>query len=163
VNPGHAASLLAAVKKIAPDLVAFFGSMYYAALRPEEALHLREDEYERPTKVGSWGWLHLTGATIAVGTGWGDGETAIEDRQLKHRAKTATRDVPVAPALVKLLDRHVSVGRPAADRGGPERRPGGCRPCVHRRSGDAGHGPDLRNADTYATRPVSRSGLDGTE
>ena len=37
-----------------------------------------------------------------------DGETAIEDRQLKHRAKNATRDVPVAPPLVDLLDRHLA-------------------------------------------------------
>jgi len=108
VNPEQANALLAAIAEIAPELVAFFAVIYYAALQPEEALHLRKDEYERLAKPGGWGWLHLTGATIAVGTGWGDGETAIEDRQLKHRAKNATRDVPVAPPLVELLDRHLA-------------------------------------------------------
>lgn len=107
VNPGQAQKLLAAVHAKAPELEAFFGCMYYAALRPEEALHLREDEFERPKKPGGWGWLHLTGATIAVGTGWGDGDGTSEDRSLKHRATTATRDVPVVPALAELLIQHL--------------------------------------------------------
>ena len=107
-SPDQARSLLAAVREDAPELEAFFGSMYYAALRPEEALHLREDEYERPTTGEEWGWLHLTGATVAVGNGWGDGEGAAEDRELKHRGKNATRPVPVAPELCALLDRHIT-------------------------------------------------------
>jgi integrase len=45
VNPRSAWVLLAAVRDQPPELDAFFGCMYYAALRPEEALHLREDEY----------------------------------------------------------------------------------------------------------------------
>jgi hypothetical protein len=54
-------------------------------MRPEEVLHLREDEYERPKRKGAWGWLHLTGATVTVGTGWGDAEGTTEHRALKHR------------------------------------------------------------------------------
>ncbi|GIM98013.1 tyrosine-type recombinase/integrase [Paractinoplanes toevensis] len=107
-NPKQARALLAAVDSAMPELTAFFGCMYYAALRPEEALHLREDEYERPKEAGGWGWLHLTGATVAVGNGWGDGEGTIEHRSLKHRGRNATRDVPVAPALCVLLDRHLA-------------------------------------------------------
>ncbi|GIJ44638.1 hypothetical protein Val02_15240 [Virgisporangium aliadipatigenens] len=79
----------------------------YAALRPEEALHIREDEYERPTQDGGWGWLHLTGATVAVGNGWGDGDGTVEHRSLKHRGRNATRDVPATSALCALLDRHI--------------------------------------------------------
>jgi integrase len=78
-------------------------------------LHLRDDEYERPAEPGGWGWLHLTGATLTVGHGWGDGEGTVERRGLKHRARTATRDVPVAPPLAALLDRHVQAFPPFAD------------------------------------------------
>ncbi len=54
VNPKQARALLAAVADIAPDFEAFFGCMYYAALRPEECLHLREDDFELPAKPGGW-------------------------------------------------------------------------------------------------------------
>lgn len=108
VNPKQACALLTAVRAHMPELGAFFGCMYYAALRPEEALHLRADEYERPRKEGGWGWLHLSGATVAVGTGWSDTGDAVEDRGLKHRASTATRDVPAAPDLCKILDKHLA-------------------------------------------------------
>ncbi len=107
VNSGQAELLLAAVRARTPELEAFFGCMYYAALRPEEALHLRDDEYERPPRPGAWGWLLLTGSTLAVGRGWADDGEAIEDRGLKHRPGTATRPVPVAPDLATLLDRHI--------------------------------------------------------
>ena len=115
VNPVQARALLAAVRERVPELEAFFGCMYYAALRPEEVLHLREDEYERPDKIGGWGILHLTGSTVAVGRGWGNEEGTIERRGLKHRANSATRDVPVPPELVFLLDRHLAEYRPAPD------------------------------------------------
>lgn len=107
VNPRQAAALLAAVRQIRPELEAFFGCMYYAALRPEEALHLRVDDYEPPTRRGGWGWLHLTGATVAVGRYWGDSEDPVEDRGLKHRGRGATRDVPAPPPLCRLLDQHL--------------------------------------------------------
>ncbi len=87
--------------------------MYYAALRPEEALHLRDDEYERPGKPGGWGWLHLTGSIVEVGNGWGDGDDTVEVRGLKHWAPTAVRDVPASPPLCRLLDQHIQRGRPA--------------------------------------------------
>lgn len=115
VNPKQARTLLAAVSRIAPELEAFFGSMYYAALRPEEALHLAADEYEPPKHKGGWGWLHLTGATVAVGNDWSDGEGAIEHRALKHRGTSATRDVPAAPALCTLIERHIKAFPPGAN------------------------------------------------
>ena len=115
VNPVQARALLSAFRTRVPELEAFFGCLYYAALRPEEALHLREEDYERPGSAGGWGWLHLTGATVSVGVGWADGDGAIERRGLKHRAATATRDVPVAPPLAELLDRHIGAYPPAAD------------------------------------------------
>ena len=67
VNPKQAAALLKEVAAASLELEAFFGCMYYAGLRPEEVLHLWDDEYERPAKKEEFGWLHLTGATVAVG------------------------------------------------------------------------------------------------
>jgi site-specific recombinase XerD len=107
VNPEQAKALLAAVREILPDLEAFFGCMYYAALRPEEVLHLKDHEFERPKKKGGWGWLNLTGATVAIGDEWGDHTGPVENRGLKHRSRKATRRVPVAPELVVLLEKHL--------------------------------------------------------
>ncbi|BEL10032.1 integrase [Actinoplanes sichuanensis] len=115
VNPTQARALLAAVRDRTPELVAFFGCMYYAALRPEEVLNLREDEYERPKVEGGWGVLNLTGSTVAVGHGWGDEAGTIERRGLKHRAKSATRPVPAPPPLCALLDHHIGKYKPAPD------------------------------------------------
>jgi integrase len=106
-NPRQARALLAAVEQHSPELVAFFGCMYYAAMRPEEVLHLREDEYRRPKRRGGWGELRLTGATVAVGEGWSDSNGPAEDRGLKHRSRTTVRPVPAAPALCELLDQHI--------------------------------------------------------
>jgi integrase len=113
VNPRQARALLEAVRERAPQLVAFFGCMYYAALRPAEALHLREDECELPHT--GWGWLRLTGSTQHVGQDWGDGGDVREDRELKHRAKSATRDVHAPPELVRLLRSHLPEYGAASD------------------------------------------------
>ncbi|MGI5245689.1 hypothetical protein [Dactylosporangium sp. CA-139066] len=82
-NPKQAAVLLAAVADESPELEAFFGCMYYmyyAGLRPEEVLHLADDEFERPPRPGAWSWLHLTGATVAIGQGWSNDEDVTENR-----------------------------------------------------------------------------------
>ncbi|MEV0842736.1 tyrosine-type recombinase/integrase [Actinocatenispora sera] len=110
VNPEQAGRLLAAVRESTPELEAFFACMYYAALRPAEALHLRKVACNLPTKQAAdqWGELTLTGSTQQVGTAWGDGDGAKEDRSLKHRAANATRIVPACPELVDVLRRHLA-------------------------------------------------------
>lgn len=108
VNHQQAQALLAAVRADMPELEAFFGCLYYAALRPQEALHLVDEEYERPSRPGGWGWLHLSGATVAIGYDWGDGDQPTEDRSLKHRARGASRSVPAPPPLCALLDAHLA-------------------------------------------------------
>jgi integrase len=113
VNPKQARALLDAVHAREPRLAAFFACMYYAALRPAEVLHLRAEECELPAK--GWGWLRLTGSTQHVGQDWGEGGSVREDRELKHRAKTSTRDVPAAPALVRMLRVHLNEYGPAQD------------------------------------------------
>ena len=72
VNPGQARRLLAAVGGQGPRgerLVAFFGCMYYAALRPEEATDLRRENLTSLPDHG-WGEMILTGSQPrAVRTG----------------------------------------------------------------------------------------------
>ena len=54
VNPRQARALLAAVRAQQPSgpmLVAFFAVMYYAGLRPEEAINLRSDDIVFPSRV----------------------------------------------------------------------------------------------------------------
>lgn len=114
-NPAQARRLLDATEETTPELAAFFGAMYYAALRPEEALNLREHEYERPKEEGGWGWLHLTGSVVVVGKGWNDDDQEDEYRGLKHRPKKAVRDVPAPPALCAMLDRHIENFKPWSD------------------------------------------------
>jgi integrase len=115
VNPSQVLGLLSAVHQRAPHLVAFFACLYYAALRPAEALHLRVDDCELPDDDG-WGMLRLSGSTQHVGEGWGDDTTAVrEDRELKHRAKTAMRPVPVPPPLVRALRWHLAAHGHAPD------------------------------------------------
>ncbi|MEU4239509.1 integrase [Actinoplanes sp. NPDC026619] len=113
VNQEQGHRLLMAVRQTTPELEAFYGTMYYAALRPEECLNLLDTEYERPKKEGEWGWLHLTGAVVEAGAGWTDSGSTIEERGLKHRADAAVRDVPASPPLCALLDRHIELWPPA--------------------------------------------------
>jgi len=102
INPAQALGLLAVVAEKHPRLLAFFACLYFAALRPAEALHVRIDDCELPE--AGWGMLRLSGPTQHVGQGWGkDSEAVREDRELKHRAKTAVRPVPAPPMLVRAL------------------------------------------------------------
>ncbi|MBN1173110.1 MAG: tyrosine-type recombinase/integrase, partial [Micromonosporaceae bacterium] len=113
VNPTQAGTLLAAVRAHDPRLAAFFSCMYYAALRPSEALNLNVAECVLPET--GWGWLNLTGSIQHVGEDWCDGDGARETRELKHRAKNATRRVPACPDLVRILRDHIARERPAPD------------------------------------------------
>jgi hypothetical protein len=65
--------------------VAFFGAMYYAALRPEEAVNLRKHNLSLP-RIG-WGELILDEATPDTGGRWTDSGERRDTRQLKHRGR----------------------------------------------------------------------------
>jgi integrase len=110
VNSDQARRLLAAVGQQGPvgeRLVAFFGCMYYAALRPEEAVDLRRSNLASLPRQG-WGELILTNADPRTGTQWTDNRTARQRRELKHRPPGETRVVPLHPELVALLREYVS-------------------------------------------------------
>ncbi len=109
INPGQARSLLAAVGKIkhsGPRLVAFFGLLYYAALRPEEAVCLEKSSLDLPES--GWGTLHLGGASPDAGAIWTDSGNTRDQRGLKHRAVNDVRPVPCAPELTAILQHHLS-------------------------------------------------------
>jgi integrase len=109
VNPPQARRLLAAVSEdggpSGSSLVAFFGVMYYSALRPGEALNLRKSNLLLPAK--GWGELVFEQSCPSVGTSWSDSGTRREVRQLKHRAKGETRTPPCPPELTRLLHEHL--------------------------------------------------------
>jgi integrase len=108
VSPAQARSLLAAVRALSSrgqHLEAFFGCLYYAALRPSEAVMLREADLHLPKK--GWGRIDLAASASRAGTAWTDHGTARQERGLKHRADNETRTIPIPPELVRLLRAHV--------------------------------------------------------
>ncbi|MGN9845062.1 tyrosine-type recombinase/integrase [Nonomuraea sp. H19] len=123
VNPTQARRLLAEVEAQKPSgkrLVAFFGAMYYAALRPEEAVNLREDNIIIPERVknaetgqmeepaNDWGELHFSHAAPFAGREWTDDGGLRERRPLKHRDEGVIRVVPCPPPLTKLFRAHLA-------------------------------------------------------
>jgi integrase len=86
-------------------LVAFFGCLYYAGLRPEEALALVEAGCHLPT--AGWGSLTLVSSRPTAGKRWTDSGNVHDERGLKHRAEKDTRSVPIPPVLVSTLRGHI--------------------------------------------------------
>jgi integrase len=118
VDRRRAEALLAAVAADGPSgqrLVAFFACIYYAALRPAEAVALRRSSLILPNDAGQWGELHLTRSSPPVGRAWSDSGQRHENRQLKHRAVGDTRRVPCHPRLVELLRAHLEQFETAPD------------------------------------------------
>lgn len=88
-------------------LEAFFGCIYYAAMRPGEVAALRKSDCTLPEGDDEWGELLLSESRPEVARGWTDEGTPYEKRGLKRRARTATRSVPIPPILVRLLRDHI--------------------------------------------------------
>ncbi|HVQ91511.1 MAG TPA: tyrosine-type recombinase/integrase [Mycobacteriales bacterium] len=108
VDHARARRLLAAVRAQGPmgeRLEAFFGCMYYAALRPGEVVALGKGNTSLP--ADGWGELALDLSDPATSPQWTD-DGARRRRQLKHRAKEEVRFVPVVPQLTTLLQQHLS-------------------------------------------------------
>lgn len=105
INPDQARRFLAAVGDQGPRgerLVAFFGCMYYAALRPEEVIDLRQEHLISLPPSG-WGEMRLTHSEPRSGTRWTNSGKSRERRALKHRPDGETRAVPIHPELAALL------------------------------------------------------------
>lgn len=105
VNPTQARALLGAVAQSDSRLTLFFALMYFAALRPAEAVALRLEDCELPEK--GWGMLYLSRSIPVASAEWTDSGKAHESRGLKHRATEEVRPVPACPELVAYIKRHV--------------------------------------------------------
>ena len=123
-TPAEVQAILAEVTQIRPELTAFFGCLYYAALRPAEAVALRASSCTLPSR--GWGQLALTGSLPRSARTWTANGTPREPRGLKHRPEGAIRTVPIPPQLADLLRWHLRAFGCAEDgrlfrgaRGGP--------------------------------------------
>lgn len=115
-NPIQARTLLHHVGETpdsGPHLVAFFASMYFAALRPEEATNLGKQHLALPEN--GWGKLHLDLARPEVSGHWTDSGERDEERALKHRRPGEGRTVPCPPELTEILHRHIATFGTAPD------------------------------------------------
>jgi integrase len=123
VNPRQARELLTAVTYVGNQprgrysrghrLMALFACMYFAALRPAEAVALRRQDCYLPDH--GWGRLTLEKSRPEVNRRWADSATAHEERGLKHRPATETRAVPIPPELVAILRHHIATFGTASD------------------------------------------------
>ena len=103
-SPEQVSALLDAVARTRPELAAFFGCLYYAALRPEEAVALRLADCDLPSS--GWGMLRLTSTAPRTAAAWTSDGTSYEQRGLKHRPEGTIRRVPAPPVLVAMLRAH---------------------------------------------------------
>jgi integrase len=107
-NPMQVRTLLKSVReqpRSGPRLVAFFGCLYYAALRPEEAVSLAKPHLDLPTQ--GWGKFHLDVAEPHAGREWTNSGNNRDRRQLKQREPGEVRTVPCPPELTALIWEHI--------------------------------------------------------
>jgi integrase len=107
-NTAQVEAMLAVLPDVHPHgghLVAFFGCIYYAAMRPSEVAELRLADCYLPET--GWGRLLLAESASHAGAAWTDDGETRQRRGLKHRASTEIRPVPIPPALVALLRTHI--------------------------------------------------------
>ncbi|WP_181387205.1 site-specific integrase [Streptomyces sp. Act143] len=94
-------------------LVAFFGCILYAAMRPAEVVGLKLENCHLPEK--GWGVLTLRETRPVSGKKWTDSGERHDKRGLKMRDPAADRPVPIPPVLVAMLRAHVKEFGTAAD------------------------------------------------
>jgi integrase len=109
VNPTQARELLAAVTYVGRTrgrrLAAFFGCLYFAGMRPAEAMALREVNCHLPSQ--GWGSISLDSSLPEAGKAYTDQGAVHDPRGLKHRARRDVRTIPIAPVLVVMLREHL--------------------------------------------------------
>lgn len=105
VNPLQAQNLLGALSYVGGfkrargrRLVGLFAGMYYAGLRPEEAVAVALPDCTLP--ASGWGRLVLHRARPQAGKKWTDSGEMHDDRGLKSRPPGDVRVVPLPPPLV---------------------------------------------------------------
>ncbi|MFJ4896963.1 tyrosine-type recombinase/integrase [Streptomyces sp. NPDC088727] len=113
MNPDQAAALLDWIRRRprgGKRLHAFFVTLYYCGLRPEEAVAMRVKDVSLPALgvADQWCELLIHTATPEVGKQWTDTGKIHEERDLKGRAEGETRTVPGHPALTRVLRQHIA-------------------------------------------------------
>ncbi|MFJ2827415.1 tyrosine-type recombinase/integrase [Streptomyces sp. NPDC087263] len=86
-------------------LVAFYAVLYYAGLRPAEAVGLRLSDCYLPET--GWGTLTLRETRPVSGKQWTDSGERHDRRGLKAREANTDRPVPIPPVLVAILRAHL--------------------------------------------------------
>jgi hypothetical protein len=94
-SPAQVQAILDEVSRSRPELTAFFGCLYLAALRPEEAVALREDCCH--LAAFGWGLLIIDTAAPRTAAAWTSTGASHEHRGLKQRPEGATRAIPYRP------------------------------------------------------------------
>ena len=94
-------------------LTAFYAVLYYAGLRPAEAVALQEADCELPND--GWGKLVLARSLPVATKKWTDNGERHESRGLKQRDADAVRVVPIPSWLVSILKAHVKEFGTASD------------------------------------------------
>ncbi|MGW2186589.1 tyrosine-type recombinase/integrase [Streptomyces sp. NPDC001719] len=112
MNPVQAREFLIAVSYVGSvnrnrgrRLVAFFGCILYAAMRPAEVVGLRLADCHLPET--GWGVLTLRETRPVSGKKWTDTGERHDKRGLKMRDPEADRPVPIPPELVAMLRAHL--------------------------------------------------------
>ncbi|MFF2366263.1 tyrosine-type recombinase/integrase [Streptomyces sp. NPDC058122] len=112
VNAVQARQLLTSVSYIGSwdrcrgrRLVAFYAVLYYAGLRPAEAVGLRRSDCHLPEE--GWGTLTLRETRPVSGKQWTDSGERHDRRGLKAREASTDRPVPIPPVLVVILRAHL--------------------------------------------------------
>lgn len=86
-------------------LAAFYAVLYYAGLRPAEAVGLRLSDCHLPES--GWGTLTLRETRPVSGKQWTDSGERHDRRGLKAREADTDRPVPIPPVLVAILQAHL--------------------------------------------------------
>jgi integrase len=87
--------------------------MYFAGLRPAEAVGLAGADLTLPGQ--GWGTALLHRTRPSVGKQWTDSGESHDDRGLKNRPAEDVRRVPIPPQLVAILSEHLDTFGAAAD------------------------------------------------
>jgi integrase len=118
-NPAQARQLLSATSYVGRldgrgrRLMAMFACMYYAALRPGEAVGLRAMDCQLPEE--GWGRIMLIKNRPQSGKRYTDSGESHDDKGTKRRGADEVRPIPIPPVLVRVLRDHVAAYGTASD------------------------------------------------
>ena len=82
-----------------------YACLYYAYLRPSEAVMMKQADCRLPGR--GWGGIDLAASAARAGKDWTDDGAARQARGFKHRPQHETRSIPIPPILVQMLRNHL--------------------------------------------------------